>query len=97
MERHQAAVEVAAGTVTSKIGIGLTHGGAATTLFGYFTVNELAAVVGIACSIAGVILTGYWKWRHYQLERERLEWDKRRTERRKGERRGDPHSEEPSQ
>lgn len=89
---QQHVAEAAASTVGGKVTFGMTHGGAAIGIYGGLTLNELAVVVGIVVSIAGLLgnlaITWHWKARHYRLEAERLEWDQRRHERREAERRG---------
>lgn len=71
---HLSEAALAAG---AKATAGMTHGGATLTIFGGLTLNELAVVVGIVVSVAGLIgnwvITWHWKRAHYQLERERME------------------------
>lgn len=88
----------AATTMIGKVTTGMTHGGAAVSVLGGLTWNEAAVVVGIAVSVLGLfgnwLITWYWKSRHYRLEAERLEWDKRRHDRSESERRGQGFSDE---
>jgi hypothetical protein len=89
---HNVVADAAATTLGGKLTAAMTHGGAAVSVAGGLTLNEWAIVVGIAVSIVGLIgnmlITWHWKRQHHNLERERHEWDKRRHERREGERRG---------
>jgi len=82
---QQSVAEAAASTLGWKITIGMTHGGAAVSVVGGLTLNELAMAVGIAVSVVGLVgnlaITWHWKARHYRLEKDRLEWDQRRRDR----------------
>ena len=61
----------------------MTHGGAATAVFfGYYTMNDIAAAVGILCSLAGLVFSWYWKHKYYEMDKNRLQWDRRRMIRR---------------
>ena len=61
----------------------MTHGGAATAVFfGYYTMNDIAAAVGILCSVAGLVFSWYWKQKYYEMDKNRLQWDRRRMIRR---------------
>lgn len=75
MERHR--------TMMEATGNSMTHGGAATAVFfGYMTLNDVAAAVGILCSLAGLVLSWYWKHKYYEMDKNRLQWDRRRFIRR---------------
>ncbi|NML24343.1 phage holin family protein [Zoogloea dura] len=59
----------------------MTQGGAAVTIIGGLTVQEWAMAIGVFVSIIGLLgnwaISWYWKSKHYQLELERAEWDRR--------------------
>ncbi|MEM7212890.1 MAG: holin [Pseudomonadota bacterium] len=54
-------------------------GGAGVSLVAGLTLNEVAAVVGIIVAVAGLLLNGWHKWKIRQMERERLEFEMRRS------------------
>lgn len=82
MNNPQQHVAEAATTMAGKVTLGMTHGGAAVSIAGGLTWNELAIAVGIAVSVLGLLgnwlIAWYWKSRHYRLEAERHEWDRRK-------------------
>lgn len=67
----------------AKVATVMTQGGAATAVVGGLTLSELGVVVGIAVSVlgllGGLVIRWYWEAKRHELERERLEWDRRRA------------------
>lgn len=58
-------------TKPEAVATALKYGGSATAVyFGYFTVQELAAIVGACVAVAGFVMSWYYKHQHLKLARE---------------------------
>jgi predicted negative regulator of RcsB-dependent stress response len=68
---HQAAADATIAATAGKA----TYGGAATSIFGWFTSNEFAVLVGTVLAIAGFIVN--WYYRHKEDKRQQAEHDRR--------------------
>lgn len=52
-----------------------TYGGAGTAVIFGLNANEFAAVTGVVIAFLGLVVTGYYKHKTYQLEKKKVERD----------------------
>ncbi len=68
---QQTAYEAALAAVGSKA----TYGGAGASVFGWFTSNEFALLVGVVVAVGGFVINWYYK--HKEDKRRQAEHDQR--------------------
>lgn len=55
-------------TAVEKVAQIATYGGGGSAVFFGLTANEIAAFIGAACAVAGLVVNWFYKARHYRLE-----------------------------
>lgn len=60
-------IQADTGAVMTKTATVAVYGGSAGAIFGGLSANDVAAIGGIVIGIAGLLISWYYKYKHYQL------------------------------
>lgn len=60
----------------ASVGSKATYTGTGMTIFGWMTLNELAALSGIACAVIGVLINWYYKHKADKRDAARDLWER---------------------
>ncbi len=59
-------------TVATKAALTATYGGSAGAVYFGLTANEIAAFGGLAVAVIGLLVTWYYKHKHYKLAEKKI-------------------------